>query len=53
MLFDDGMDVDDTEVKIKPKGSQVTVSDLNELLECKYETLKEKLVSEMAKQASG
>lgn len=53
MLFDDGLEVDDTEVKIKSKGNQVAVSDLNELLERKYETLKEKLILEMARQAAG
>lgn len=52
MLFDDGLDVDDTEVKVKSKG-QVAISDLNELLERKYEMLKNKLIWEMAKQAAG
>ncbi|XP_052249024.1 uncharacterized protein LOC127856876 isoform X2 [Dreissena polymorpha] len=51
MLFDDGLDVDDTEVKDKPK-SQVTLADLNELLDVKYEKLKQKLMMEMARLAS-
>lgn len=52
MLFDDGIDVDDTEVKVRSKG-QVTMNDLNELLERKYEALKEKLLMELARQAAG
>jgi len=52
MLFDDGLYPDDTEVKVKPKG-HVTVTDLNQLLEVKYNKLKDKLMQEMAKQAAG
>ncbi|XP_053377355.1 trichohyalin-like isoform X2 [Mercenaria mercenaria] len=51
MLFDDGLDIDESKIKGKPKG-QVNMSDLNELLEMKYEALKEKLMMEMAKQAA-
>ncbi|XP_052781835.1 trichohyalin-like [Mya arenaria] len=51
MLFDDGSEVDDTEVKVKPKG-HVTVSDINQLLEVKYSKLKEKLMHEMARQSA-
>lgn len=52
MLFDDGLDVDVSKMKGRPK-AQVNMSDLNELLEMKYESLKEKLMIEMAREASG
>ncbi|KAL4226590.1 hypothetical protein ACF0H5_014574 [Mactra antiquata] len=51
MLFDDGLDVEVSKVKGKPK-SQVNMTDLNELLELKYTALREKLMMEMAKQTA-
>lgn len=52
MLFDDGLDIDTSKVKGKPK-SQVNMNDLYEVLEVKYEGLKEKLMMEMAKHGAG
>jgi hypothetical protein len=52
MLFDDGLDIDPSKVKGKPKG-HVNMNDLYEVLEMKYEALKEKLMLEMAKHGAG
>lgn len=51
MLFDDGLDVEEGQRKIRSK-AHVTTNDLNELLEIKYESIREKLLLEMAQQAA-
>ena len=52
MLFDDGLDVDESKVKVTSK-TEVTMGDLMEILETKYNKLKDKLFLEIAKQAAG
>ena len=52
MLFDDGMEVEDLEFLDASK-DHVTLNDLMDALETKYELLREKLLLEMARLSSG
>lgn len=52
MLFDDGMEVEDLE-SLDASKDQVTLSDLMDALETKYDLLREKLLLEMAHLSSG
>lgn len=52
MLFDDGMEVEDLE-SLDASKDHVTLSDLMDALETKYDLLREKLLLEMAHLSSG
>lgn len=52
MLFDDGMEVEDLE-SLDASKDHVTLSDLMDALETKYDLLREKLLLEMANLSSG
>lgn len=52
MLFDDGMEVEDLE-SLDASKDHVTLGDLMDALETKYDLLREKLLLEMAHLSSG
>jgi hypothetical protein len=52
LLYDDGLESGDLEARDRPH-RQVTMSDLNEALQLKYEELRDKLLWEMANMATG